>query len=127
MKGVTDSSPFSSPRESLWKNILGELCKFKTNGLVRALFNPADNALPNIAGFLLLKVHLTIGIRGKKAKGLPLKLINATYTKYGEKQGSSVFALRLLPWNVTGFCGDPQMITSLENRERPLKGKRFRA
>lgn len=83
MKRVRDTSPFSSPRESLCKNVLGELSKFKTNGLVSALFNPADNAPVYIAGFLLFMVHLTTGIKEKKAKGLQLKLINATYTKWG--------------------------------------------
>lgn len=67
----------------LWKKALTS--PLKTNGLGRALFNQADNALVNFACISLFVVQLTTGIREEKAKDLQLKLIKATNTKCGGK------------------------------------------
>lgn len=37
--------------QAFGKSVLGELCKLKTNGLVGALFNSAENELVNFAFF----------------------------------------------------------------------------
>lgn len=58
-----------------------------------------------------------------EAKDLQLKLINAPHTKRGRKHRSSVFGVRLQHCSVTGFCSEPSMITSADNRESPLQGK----
>lgn len=44
---------------------------------------------------------------GGRAKNLLLKLINAIYTKCGKNQGSLVFGIRSLHWNVIRFCSEP--------------------